>query len=64
MSWAYPPGAEHDPKAPWDQEDLEQDQCEHCDYAGKQTKTYTAGLAGQIQLCPPCAVEMELIDEW
>lgn len=30
--WHYPPGAEHDPRAPWNQKEQHPEGCSDCDY--------------------------------
>jgi hypothetical protein len=59
LGWDYPAGAEHDPRAPWNEEDAEP--CDHCDGEGFVTcedcdgagMCDTCGERGYVQ-CPSC----------
>jgi len=60
FGWSYPAGAEHDPKAPWNQEDMPEDWCDMCEcqtgYIGKLWDPKDG--CGSIQVCPECLEDL------
>ena len=54
FGWSYPAGAESDPNAPWNQDDMPTDYCEACDTNGHpKTEMYALGRVSE-QWCPEC----------
>lgn len=56
FGWDYPPGAEHDPNAPWNQSDPETIECDVCEGTGENEDGFECENCdgeGDIVVDPP-----------
>lgn len=53
FGWGYPAGAEHDPNAPWNQPDAEEEKCDECG------NLFLVEELNEDNLCAECLEDIE-----